>query len=60
MQSCCRQVVRRAVPFDTGCDQLIDLIKQHGRWVDPEPDEEGEQQQLNEAHERKHQEPQLV
>ena len=54
------QVVRRAVPFDAGCDQLVELIKQHGRWVDPEPDEEGEQQQLHEAQARSQKEPQLV
>ena len=54
------QVVRRGVAFDQGCDQLIDLIKQHGRWVDPEPDEDGEQAMINEAHERKEHEPQLA
>ena len=46
--------------FDKGCDQLIELIKQHGRWVDPEPDEEAEQAMVDEAHERKEHEPQLA
>lgn len=35
-----KEVVRRGVPMDTACDQLIDLIKEHGRWKDPEPEEE--------------------
>ena len=30
----------RAVPMAAACDELVDLIKEHGRWVDPPADEE--------------------
>jgi (E)-4-hydroxy-3-methylbut-2-enyl-diphosphate synthase len=35
-----KEVVRRAVPMAAACDELVDLIKEHGRWVDPPADEE--------------------
>lgn len=35
-----KQVVRRGIPMDTACDQLIDLIKEHGRWIEPPSDDE--------------------
>ena len=35
-----KEVVRRGIPMDGACDELIDLIKQNDRWVDPEPEEE--------------------
>lgn len=37
-----KEVVRRAIPMEGACDQLIDLIKEHGRWVEPETEEEEE------------------
>ena len=52
-----KEVIRRGVPFDKGCDQLIELIKLHDRWVEPDADEgdiEGE------ALQRREKEPQLV
>lgn len=35
-----KEVVRRAVPMEKACDELVDLVKEHGRWVDPPKDEE--------------------
>jgi len=37
-----KEVVRRAIPMESATDQLIELIQEHGRWVDPEPEEEQE------------------
>ena len=37
-----KEVVRKAIPSEQACDELIALIKEHGRWVDKEPAEEGE------------------
>ena len=34
------QVVRKAIPSEQACDELIELIKEHGRWVEPARDEE--------------------
>ncbi|KAK2075593.1 hypothetical protein QBZ16_001701 [Prototheca wickerhamii] len=34
-----KEVVRRGVPMDSACDQLVDLIKEHGRWKEAEPEE---------------------
>ncbi|ORM40925.1 putative 4-hydroxy-3-methylbut-2-en-1-yl diphosphate synthase [Babesia sp. Xinjiang] len=30
-----KKLVERNVPHDQACDRLIELIKQHGKWVDP-------------------------
>mmetsp|Transcript_31981 Transcript_31981/g.38681 ORF Transcript_31981/g.38681 Transcript_31981/m.38681 type:complete len:799 (+) Transcript_31981:196-2592(+) len=30
-----KEVVRKAIPDDQACDELIALIKEHGRWVEP-------------------------
>ncbi|AFZ79641.1 4-hydroxy-3-methylbut-2-en-1-yl diphosphate synthase, putative [Theileria equi strain WA] len=30
-----KQLVERGIPNDQACDRLIDLIKKHGRWIDP-------------------------
>ncbi|KAI3426108.1 hypothetical protein D9Q98_008487 [Chlorella vulgaris] len=39
-----KEVVRRNIPNEDACDQLIDLIKEHGRWQEMEvEEEEGEQ-----------------
>ena len=34
------QVVKRALPNETACDELIQLIKDNGRWVEMEVPEE--------------------
>ncbi|KAK9846965.1 hypothetical protein WJX84_010943 [Apatococcus fuscideae] len=47
-----KEVVRRGIPMVTATDELIELIKQHGRWVEPPTEEneaDHEQQQLEEA-----------
>lgn len=36
-----KEVFRRGIAMETATDELIDLIKEHGRWQDP-PAEEGE------------------
>lgn len=35
-----KEVVRKAIPSERACDELIDLIKENGRWVDKEEAEE--------------------
>ena len=35
-----KEVVKRGIDNDTACDELIQLIKDHGRWVDKEEEEE--------------------
>ena len=35
-----KEVVKRAIPNDEACDELIQLIKDYGRWVDPPKEEE--------------------
>ena len=37
-----KEVVRRGIPDDVACDQLIELIKEHGRWIEPSTEEEQE------------------
>ena len=39
-----KEVVRRAIPMATATQELIELIKEHDRWVDKELVEEEEQQ----------------
>ena len=31
-----QEVVKRSVPSERALDELIDLIKEHGKWVEPE------------------------
>ncbi|CAN0052244.1 unnamed protein product [Discosporangium mesarthrocarpum] len=31
-----KEMVRRAIPNEDACDALVDLIKEHGRWVEKE------------------------
>ncbi|CDR94010.1 gcpE protein, putative [Babesia bigemina] len=31
-----KKLVERNIPHEEACDRLIDLIKRHGKWVDPE------------------------
>jgi len=35
-----KEVVRRAIPNELACDELVSLIKEYGRWIDPRPVEE--------------------
>jgi len=32
-----KEVVRRAIPNEQACDALVQLIKDYGRWQDPQP-----------------------
>ncbi|MEM7672818.1 MAG: (E)-4-hydroxy-3-methylbut-2-enyl-diphosphate synthase [Verrucomicrobiota bacterium] len=32
-----KKVVKAGIPQDEAVDRLVDLIKQHGKWVDPKP-----------------------
>jgi len=45
-----KEVVQRAIPMEEACDALVELIKEHDRWVDPpEAEEEGAAQVPAEA-----------
>jgi len=35
-----KEVVRRAIPNEQACDELVSLIKEYGRWIDPRPVDE--------------------
>ena len=35
-----KEVVKRGIDNDTACDELIQLIKDNGRWVEKEVEEE--------------------
>lgn len=35
-----KELVQRGIPNEKACDALIQLIKDHGRWVEKEPVEE--------------------
>jgi len=35
-----KEVVKRGLPMERACDELVQLIKDNGRWVEPEPAEE--------------------
>ena len=37
-----KEVVRRGIPNESACDELIELIKENGMWKDKEEAEEGE------------------
>jgi len=37
-----KEVVRKAIPSEQACDELIDLIKENDRWVDKAPAEDEE------------------
>ncbi|CAL8469861.1 g9403 [Coccomyxa elongata] len=52
-----KEVVRRGIPMEGACDQLVDLIKEHGRWKEPDADE-GDIEAI--AEERLEKGPQLV
>ena len=32
-----KEVIKRAIPNEEACDALVQLIKDYGRWKDPEP-----------------------
>jgi (E)-4-hydroxy-3-methylbut-2-enyl-diphosphate synthase len=36
-----KEVVRRGIPMESATDELIELIQEHGRWVDPPSEEDG-------------------
>eukprot|EP00469_Lotharella_globosa_P012135 CAMPEP_0167789490 /NCGR_PEP_ID=MMETSP0111_2-20121227/10719_1 /TAXON_ID=91324 /ORGANISM="Lotharella globosa, Strain CCCM811" /LENGTH=91 /DNA_ID=CAMNT_0007681673 /DNA_START=251 /DNA_END=526 /DNA_ORIENTATION=+ len=38
-----REMVKKGIPNAEACDALIDLIKEHGRWVEPEEAEKVEE-----------------
>ncbi|KAG2452668.1 hypothetical protein HYH02_002901 [Chlamydomonas schloesseri] len=38
-----KEVVRRGIPMESACDQLIELIKEHGRWVERPVEEESKE-----------------
>ncbi|GMH42640.1 hypothetical protein BSKO_10559 [Bryopsis sp. KO-2023] len=40
-----KEVVSRAIPMEEATDALIELIKENGRWVEPESDEESASEQ---------------
>ncbi|GAB5357471.1 hypothetical protein AAMO2058_000377600 [Amorphochlora amoebiformis] len=40
-----KEVVKKGIPNAEACDALIELIKEHGRWVEPEPKEEEEKEE---------------
>lgn len=44
-----KEVVRRGIPMETACDELVELIKLHGRWVEPPKEEEEEAAAQKEA-----------
>lgn len=35
-----KELVQRGIPNEEACDALIQLIKDHGRWMEKEPVEE--------------------
>ena len=35
-----KEVVKRGIPNAEACDALVDLIKEYGRWVDKEEEED--------------------
>eukprot|EP00466_Bigelowiella_natans_P002106 jgi/Bigna1/55745/estExt_Genewise1Plus.C_690009 len=35
-----KEMVKKGIPNAEACDALIELIKEHGRWVEPEPKED--------------------
>jgi len=35
-----KELVRKAIPSEKACDELIELIKENGRWVEPSTNEE--------------------
>jgi (E)-4-hydroxy-3-methylbut-2-enyl-diphosphate synthase len=40
------QVVRKNIPMEDATNQLIELIKEHGRWVDKEEEEVAQELQV--------------
>ncbi|CAM9351514.1 unnamed protein product [Chrysoparadoxa australica] len=39
-----KEIVQRGIPNEEACDALVQLIKDNGRWVEPEPAEEEPQE----------------
>ncbi|CEL93656.1 unnamed protein product [Vitrella brassicaformis CCMP3155] len=44
-----KEVVKRGIPNEEACDRLVDLIKEHGRWVEPPSEEEDQQEETKVA-----------
>ncbi|CAG9462715.1 unnamed protein product [Pedinophyceae sp. YPF-701] len=40
-----KEVVRKGIDMDGATDELIELIKEHGRWVEPSTEDEGAEQE---------------
>lgn len=40
-----KEVVRRGIPMDVATQELIELIKQHGMWVEKEEEEADEKRE---------------
>ena len=45
-QECGKEVVRRGIPQEDSVRQLVELLKEHGRWEDKEETEEGVEEVL--------------
>lgn len=41
-----KELVRRGIPMDKATDELIELIKEHDRWVDPPSEEKGSEEEM--------------
>jgi len=41
-----KEVVKRSIPNEEACDELIELIKTNGKWVDKEEEEEASEAEL--------------
>lgn len=37
-----KEVVKRGIPHEGACDELVQLIKDYGRWVEPPSEQEQE------------------
>lgn len=42
-----KEVVKKGIDMETAPDALIQLIKDHGRWVEPEPQEQEAQEAVS-------------
>eukprot|EP00210_Caulerpa_lentillifera_P008348 g7962.t1 len=41
-----KELVQRGIPMDEATEALVDLIKEHDRWVDPPAEEEGASEEV--------------
>jgi len=42
-----KEVVKKGIPNAQACDELVELIKEHGRWVEPEEVEDPSKEPIN-------------